>query len=62
MPPLDPKEEAIVAAYISNGGDQTAAWRVGNPKSKAKRKTMHEETSKFFRQPKVRTKDFRAAI
>jgi len=31
MPPLDPKEEVIVAAYISNGGDQTAAWRVGNP-------------------------------
>jgi len=26
MPPLDPKEEAIVAAHISNGGDQTAAW------------------------------------
>jgi len=54
MPPLDPKDETIVAAYISNGGNQTAAWRVGNPRSKAKRETVHVEASKFFRQPKVR--------
>lgn len=54
MTPLDPKDETIVAAYISNGGNQTAAWRVGNPRSKAKPETVHVEASKFFRQPKVR--------
>jgi hypothetical protein len=54
MPPLDPKDETIVAAYISNGGNQTEAWRAGNPKSKAKPQTVHVEASKFFRQPKVR--------
>jgi len=52
--PLDPKGEIIVAAYISNGGNQTAAWRAGNPNSKAKPETAHVEASKFFRQPKVR--------
>jgi hypothetical protein len=54
MPPLDPKDEVIVVAYISNGGNQTKAWRVGNPRSKAKPETVHVEASKFFRQPKVR--------
>jgi hypothetical protein len=54
MPPLDPKDETIVAAYITNGGNQTEAWRAGNPKSKAKPQAVHVEASKFFRQPKVR--------
>jgi hypothetical protein len=54
MPPLDPKAETIVAAYVSNGGDQSGAWRAGNPESKAKPATVHVEASKFFRQPKVR--------
>jgi len=52
--PLDPKEEIIVVAFITNGGNQTAAWRAGNPNSKAKPETAHVEASKFFRQPKVR--------
>jgi hypothetical protein len=54
MPPLDPKDETIIAAYVTNGGNQTEAWRAGNPKSKAKPQTVHVEASKFFRQPKVR--------
>jgi hypothetical protein len=54
MPPLDPKDEAIVAAYISNGGNQSGAWRAGYPRSKAKPETVHVEASKFFSRPKVR--------
>jgi hypothetical protein len=54
MPPLDPKDESIVAVYVGNGGNQTAAWRAGNPNSKARPATAHVEASKFFRQPKVR--------
>jgi hypothetical protein len=56
MPPLDPREDAIVAAYVKNGGNQTAAWKSCHPKSKANPKTQHEAASKFFRQTKVRTR------
>jgi hypothetical protein len=56
MPLLDPKEEAIVAAYVRNGGNQTAAWKETHPKSKATDKTLHEAASKFFAQSKVRTR------
>jgi hypothetical protein len=56
MPPLDPREEAIVAAYTRNGGNQTAAWKETHPKSKATDKTLHEAASKFFAQSKVRTR------
>jgi hypothetical protein len=54
MPVLDPKEEAIVAAYIRNGGDQSAAWKEGHPKTKAKASSIHVEASKFLAKPKVR--------
>jgi hypothetical protein len=54
MPPLDPKEEAIVAAYIRNGGNQSDAWRAGHPTSKAKPSSVQVEASKFFAKPKVR--------
>ena len=50
------KEEVMIAAYIKNGGNQTAAWKSGHPKCKANPKTQHEAASKFFRQAKVRTR------
>jgi hypothetical protein len=56
MPPLDPKEEAIVAAYIRNGGDQSKAWRSCHPESKASLKTINEKASRFFAQGKVRAR------
>ena len=56
MPLLDPKEEAIVAAYVRNGGNQTAAWKETHPNSKATDKTLYEAASKFFAQSKVRTR------
>lgn len=54
MPPLEPHEEAIVAAYIENGGNQTEAWKATHPGSKAKPQSMHVQASKFFSQDKVR--------
>jgi hypothetical protein len=54
MPLLDPKEEVIVAAYMQNGGNQTEAWKAGNPNSKAKAQSIHVQASKFFSQDKVR--------
>jgi hypothetical protein len=56
MPPLDPKEEAIVAAYIRNGGNQTEAWKEAHPNSKAKPESMHQQASVFFRKLKVRSR------
>jgi hypothetical protein len=50
MPPLDPKEEAVVAAYIKNGGNQTAAWKSCHPESRAKAETIHQKASRFFAQ------------
>ena len=35
MPSLDPTGEAIVVAYLENGGNQSAAWLTGHPNSKA---------------------------
>src|SRR5690242_1454473 len=52
--PLEPHEEAIVAAYIENGGNQTEAWKSTHPGSKAKPQSMHVQASKFFAQDKVR--------
>jgi hypothetical protein len=56
MPPLDPREEAIVAAYIRNGGNQTEAWKETHPNSKAKPESMHQQASVFFRKLKVRSR------
>ena len=56
MPLLDPKEEAIVVAYIANGGDQSKAWRTCHPESKASPKTINEKASRFFAQGKVRAR------
>jgi hypothetical protein len=54
MPALDPKAEAILAAYMQNGGNQTEAWKAANPDSKAKPQTIHVKASQFFAQDKVR--------
>jgi hypothetical protein len=54
MPPLDPKEEAIVVACVRNGGNQSAAWKECHPESKAQPATIHAKASKFFAQDKVR--------
>lgn len=54
--PLDPKSEAIVAAYIENGGSQVDAWRVTHPDSKASAKTLAEKASRFFAQGNVRAR------
>jgi hypothetical protein len=56
MPPLDPREEAIVAAYIRNGGNQTDAWKDTHPNSRAKPESMHQQASVFFRKLKVRSR------
>lgn len=54
MPALDPKAEAILAAYMENGGNQTEAWKAANPDSKAKPNSVHVQASKWFAQDKVR--------
>ena len=54
MPSLDPTGEAIVLAYLENGGNQSAAWLTGHPNSKAQPQTVHVQASKFFSQDKVR--------
>jgi hypothetical protein len=54
--PLDPKEEAIVATYIKNGGNQTEAWKETHLHSKAKPESMHQQASVFFRKLKVRSR------
>ena len=54
MPPLDPVEEAVVVAYLENGGNQSEAWRAGHPNSKAKAQSVHVKASQFFAQDKVR--------
>jgi hypothetical protein len=54
MPLLDPKEEAIIAAYIRNGGNQSEAWKETHPESKAKPATIYAKASAFFRKDKVR--------
>lgn len=54
MPPLDPKSEAILAAYLANGGNQTDAWKAAHPDSKAKPQSIHVKASQFFAQDKVR--------
>ena len=56
MPPLDPKSEAILAAYMENGGNQTEAWKANHPDSKAKPETIHQKASRFFAQGKVRAR------
>jgi hypothetical protein len=54
MPPLDPKEEAIVVAYIKNGGKQAEAWKETHPNSKAKPGSTYAQAAAFFRKDKVR--------
>lgn len=54
MPPLDPKDEQIIAAYIRNGGNQTSAWKSAHPESKAKPASIYAKASAFFKQDKVR--------
>lgn len=54
MPILDPIGETIVAAYITNGGNQADAWKAGHPNSKAKPDSIYAQASKFFSQDKVR--------
>lgn len=56
MPALDPKAEAILAAYMENGGNQTEAWRTAHPDSKAKAETLHQKASRFFAQGNVRAR------
>jgi len=53
----DARAEAACQEYILNGGDQSKAYRKGFPKSlKWKAETVHVEASKFFSDPKVRTR------
>lgn len=54
MPPLDPMSEAVLAAYIENGGNQSDAWRAAHPQSRAKPASIHAKASAFFKQDKVR--------
>lgn len=54
MPALDPKSEAIIDAYLVNGGKQTEAWRAGNPASKATNASAAVKASQFFKQDNVR--------
>ena len=54
--PLDPQSEAIVAAYVENGGSQIDAWRLTHPDSKASAKTLAEKASRFFAQGNVRAR------
>jgi hypothetical protein len=56
MSALDPTSEAIIAAYIENGGSQIDAWRITHPDSKASAKTLAEKASRFFAQGNVRAR------
>jgi hypothetical protein len=48
--------DQIIAAYVKNGGNQSAAWKTANPDSKAKPESIHQKASKFFSQVKVRSR------
>jgi hypothetical protein len=39
--------DQIIAAYVKNGGNQSAAWKTANPDSKAKPESIHQKASKF---------------
>ena len=43
-------------AWMTNGNDQTKAWRVTFPKSKAIEKSQHENACLFHKIPKVRSR------
>ena len=62
MPPLDPKEEAIVAAHISNGGDQTAAWSRWQSEVKSQAENDTRRGVEILPPTQGSPKDFRAAI
>ena len=53
---LSETEEAAAQEYVLNGGDQAKAWRKAHPRSRAKDKTVWEEASRLFSQPKVRAR------
>jgi hypothetical protein len=51
---LKPWEECVISAYIENGGNRTAAYRLGKPISqKWKVKTVNSKASEFFASGKV---------
>lgn len=53
--PFKPWEDKVIAAYIENGGNQTAAFKVGKPQSKKwKDATVNVKASEFFALGKVR--------
>ncbi len=54
MSVLDPKREAIAAAYIANGGKQSEAYKSAHPNSKAGPKSIAVEASKIFADPNMR--------
>ncbi len=56
MVELTDKEEAFCKAYVLNGGNQTEAWRVANPKSRAKPETQHVKASIMYAQDKVKVR------
>ena len=58
MPTLKNKHhEDCVQAFLSNGGNQSAAYRIGYKSSlKWKDKTVWESASKLFALPKVQTR------
>ena len=51
---MKPWEEAVIAAYVENGGNQSAAFRTGKPASKKwLDKTVNSRASEFFALGKV---------
>lgn len=54
--PSDHEVDLYAQEYLVNGGDQTKAWRVAFPKSKAKAESQHEIASRFHDLIKVRSR------
>lgn len=54
---LKPVDEAIILAYIENGGNQSAAYRTAKPNTlKWKDETVHNNSSKFFQREEVKAR------
>jgi hypothetical protein len=61
--PTDPEANAYAESYVLYG-DQSKAWRIAFPSSKAKPKAVHEKASTFHRIEKVqqRIKEIRQTL
>lgn len=54
--PSDLEATKYAQAFLTNGGDQTKAFKKAFPKSKAKPETLNNCASKFHKLPKIRTR------